>query len=116
MKKFMMMSIVTLGLGFAASVAFAGAEKTVQGNCRVGADAYEDWTVATFFSYDDNAECPQIKQRALIRCWGSNYTSTSAMTAKNAIVRQWPDCDAVQTITSGYNASGGLLGSVEFIQ
>jgi len=117
MKKLMMISVTALGLGFAASSAVATTvEKTVKENCRIGAIADENWTDAHFVSYDDNLDCPRISQRALRRCFGSNYVSIYGISGVNVIERKWPGCDAVQTITYGYNFVPTLLGSVEAIQ
>ncbi|NOY56784.1 MAG: hypothetical protein GXP34_12495 [Actinobacteria bacterium] len=88
-------------------------EKSVNGGCRIGAQAYESWTKATHVSYDDNGGCAKIAQKNKRRCWGSNYTYSTQYTSAEVIDLRYAGCDALYTITYAKDVNWNYLGSVK---
>lgn len=106
--------------GISASASFTASatakEATVADNCRLGAVADEHWTKARHISYDDNHECPRIRQHGIRRCWGQYHDHYTPQTTSNWVQRTWSNCDAVSTTTFGYSYGGAFLGSVQVTQ
>jgi hypothetical protein len=111
-------AVLALGMlaGFPISALGAKKEVDVKEGCRLGAIATETNTAAHHIAYDDNENCSRISARFITRCLGDTLVGHMGMTNADAIERKGYGCDAISTVTYGYNFIGEPLGDVEVIQ
>lgn len=92
--------------------AYTVAEKTFDSGCRAGAHAFEHYTAARHFGYDDNYKCGDIRVYGVRRCAGTTQSYNSGYTSSNSVIATYAGCDALYTRTDARDYDDSYLGSV----